>query len=142
MKVELRPKFMELSFNIMVRMIAGKRYYGKDVVDEEARQFQGILRESMELHGSSNLGDYFPFFQWVDIQGVQKRMMRLMKKMDKFFQFLIDEHRKIRTKSNVSLGESSGSAKERKKKTLIDVMLSLQRNEAEGRIWAKFYLKI
>ncbi|CAK9155723.1 unnamed protein product [Ilex paraguariensis] len=80
--------------------------------------------------------------KWVDIQGVEKKMMRLMKKMDKLFQFLIHEHRKIRTKSNVSLGESSGSAVERKKNTLIDVILSLQQEEAEGRIWEKFYLKI
>ncbi|KAK7822527.1 isoflavone 3'-hydroxylase [Quercus suber] len=31
-KVELRPKLLDLSFNIMLRTLAGKRYYGKELV--------------------------------------------------------------------------------------------------------------
>ncbi|KAA8528486.1 hypothetical protein F0562_035841 [Nyssa sinensis] len=127
-KVELKSKFAELSFNIMMRMIAGKRYYGEGAVDEEARQFRDIMKEVVELHGNSNLGDYLPVFRWVDIQGVEKRMVRLMKKMDKFFQFLVDDCRRRRSVSTLSSDLSSESNKEGKK-TLIDVMLSLQDKE-------------
>jgi isoflavone 2'-hydroxylase len=45
-KVELKSMFSELTFNIIMRMVAGKRYYGygEDVKDEEeARQFRVIM---------------------------------------------------------------------------------------------------
>ncbi|GMN33762.1 hypothetical protein TIFTF001_004328 [Ficus carica] len=93
-KVELRPKIVDLVFNIMMKMIAGKRYYGNEVVEEEARQFQSIMRELSELLENKNINDIFPVLQWIDFQGVEKRMIRLKNKMDNFFQRLIDEHRK------------------------------------------------
>ncbi|GMP69321.1 hypothetical protein CsSME_00028627 [Camellia sinensis var. sinensis] len=125
--VELRSKLVELSFNIMTRMIAGKRYFGEDKVNEEAKQFRDIMSEVVKLHGNSNLGDYLPVFQWVDFQGVAKKMMTLRKKMDNFYQFLLDEQRKKRTKS-AALSLDDGSHNERKK-TMIDIMLSLQDTE-------------
>ena len=124
-KVELRPKLLDLSFNIMLRTIAGKRYYGKEVVDQEAKQFQIIMREVTELQGSSNLNDFLPVLQWVDFQGLEKRMVILKKKMDRFFQNLLDEHKQMRGST------SSQSVNEVTKMTLIDVMLSLQEIEPE-----------
>ncbi|MDT9146298.1 hypothetical protein RSW78_27100, partial [Escherichia coli] len=38
-RVNLRPKIVDLVFNITMKMIAGKRYYGNEVVEEEAKQF-------------------------------------------------------------------------------------------------------
>lgn len=131
-KVELRSIFNDLPFNIIMRMIAGKRYFGKDatVMDEEARIFKSLMKEAAELHGNSNLGDYFPLFQWVDIQGVQKRMVNFMKKLDSYFQDLVDEHKKFRTEL-IQISDASTGSKEVNGKTLIDVMLSLQETEPE-----------
>ncbi|XVE94972.1 hypothetical protein REPUB_Repub02eG0056200 [Reevesia pubescens] len=124
-------KLIELVFNIMLRMIAGKRYYGKDVVDKEAREFRDIMREFVEIHGSTNLNDFLPVLQWVDFQGVEKRMKGIMKKMDKFLQSLLEEHRRMREDStDHSLGTSDTSNKDRKA-TLIDVILALQQTEPE-----------
>ena len=66
-KVDLRPKIVDLIFNIIMKMIAGKRYYGnsKDVLDEGARQFQAIMREVSELLSNSNLNDFLPVLQLV-----------------------------------------------------------------------------
>ncbi|PIN21082.1 Cytochrome P450 CYP2 subfamily [Handroanthus impetiginosus] len=96
-----------------------RQYCGKyaNVKDEEARLFQCIIREVQELTVNSNMGDYFPLFKWFDIRGVQKKMTSLNKKMDKFFQDLIDEHRKAKNES--------------KKKTLIGAMLLRQEIEHE-----------
>ncbi|RVX23851.1 Cytochrome P450 81E8 [Vitis vinifera] len=38
-RVELRLMFTELTCNIIMRMVAGKRYYGEDVDFEEAKHF-------------------------------------------------------------------------------------------------------
>jgi len=80
------------------------------------------VQEALELNGSANLGDYLPIFQWVDFQGVEKRMIGLKRKLDGFFQNLIDEIRGMRKES---------TRKERNTRTLIDVMLSLQEKEPE-----------
>ena len=109
----------------MLRTIAGNRYYGKEVVDQEAKQFQIIMREVTELQGSSNLNDFLPVLQWVDFQGLEKRMVILKKKMDMFFQNLVDDHKRMRSSA------SSQSVNEVTKMTLIDVMLSLQEIEPE-----------
>ncbi|EEF52324.1 conserved hypothetical protein [Ricinus communis] len=58
----------------MMRMVTGKRYYGKDAVDKEASQFRDLMREFAEIHGTTNLNDLFPVLQWIDFQGVEKRM--------------------------------------------------------------------
>jgi cytochrome P450 len=129
-KVGLTASFMELTFNVMMRMIAGKRYYGKEVVDEEAGQFQNIIKEMEALRGSSNMNDFFPVLQWIDFQGLEKRMMGLKKKMDKFLQDLIEEHQKVRSQSSQST-KITGLGNQKRNMTLIDVMLSLKETEPE-----------
>ncbi|KAL6338740.1 hypothetical protein AAG906_023889 [Vitis piasezkii] len=43
--------FTELTCNIIMRMVTGKRYYGEDVDSEEAKLFQKIMRGIFELAG-------------------------------------------------------------------------------------------
>ncbi|MBA0808189.1 hypothetical protein Gohar_023946 [Gossypium harknessii] len=130
-KVELSSKLMDLVFNIILRMIAGKRYYGKDVVDKKAMEFRDIMKEAKELHGSTNLNDFFPVLQWVDFQGVERKMKGTMKKLDKFLEFLLEEHREMRADSTHQSSGSSDASNKATKTTLIDVMLSLQQTEPE-----------
>ncbi|KAK6138852.1 hypothetical protein DH2020_027405 [Rehmannia glutinosa] len=66
-KVDLNSKFTDIVFNVLSMTIAGKRYYGENVVD--ARKVRFIMREMVEYSGNRNLGDLFPFLQWVDFQG-------------------------------------------------------------------------
>ncbi|XVF36358.1 hypothetical protein REPUB_Repub19eG0051800 [Reevesia pubescens] len=130
-KVEVTSKLTELVFNIMLRMIAGKRYYGKDAVDKEATEFRDIMREFAASVGSTNLNDFLPVLQWIDFQGVEKRMKVLMKKMDKFLQSLLEEHKKMREDSTNGSFSASDASNKGRKTTLIDVMLSLQQTEPE-----------
>ena len=119
--VDLRPKFVELSFNIMLRMISGKRYYGKDVT-EEAKEFQSLMKEFVALQGSGNLNDFFPLMQWIDFKGLEKRMVKMMTKMDRFLQKLLDEHRR---------NKMCEITNQHRKMTMIQVMLDLQATEPE-----------
>ncbi|KAK8678580.1 hypothetical protein V6N13_144077 [Hibiscus sabdariffa] len=125
-KVQLTSKLIEVVFNIILRIIAGKRYYGKDAVDKEAEEFRDMMREAAEIHGSAHLNDFFPLLQWVDFQGVERRMKGAMEKLDKFLQALLEEHRKMREDS----AHQHASNKDTET-TLIDIMLSLQQTEPE-----------
>ncbi|KAJ8640705.1 hypothetical protein MRB53_017399 [Persea americana] len=128
--VELKRKFSELALNVMMRMIAGKRYYGETVVDlEEAGRFREIVEESLALSGASNLLDFLPVLRWIGFKGVEKRMIGLVKERDLLLQGLIDEHRKkkgVFSESDVDGVETRG-----KKKTLINLLLSLRETEPE-----------
>lgn len=98
-KVELRSMFSDLTFNNIMRMVAGKRYFGdeSDLTNmEEAKRFRDVMDEisSFSLGSKeSNLGDFLPLFQWIDFNGYRKRLRSVGKKMDELWQGLIDEHR-------------------------------------------------
>ncbi|KAL5790337.1 hypothetical protein ACOSQ2_005225 [Xanthoceras sorbifolium] len=93
-KVELKTMFAELTFNVIMRMVAGKRYYGDDVEDEEeAIRFRKIVTEVGEYSGTSNRGDFLPILNWIDGGNFVKKVKSLSKRIDEFLQGLIDEHR-------------------------------------------------
>ncbi|GMP89857.1 hypothetical protein CsSME_00041236 [Camellia sinensis var. sinensis] len=118
-RVELKSKFSELTFNIMMRMIAGKRYCGGDDEEElsnneEAKEFREIVRQAFEYSGKSYPGDFLPVLRWIDYRSFEKNLGILYKKMDAFLQGLIDEHRRDKSKN-----------------TMIDHLLSLQESQPE-----------
>ncbi|KAJ7944483.1 putative Cytochrome P450 [Quillaja saponaria] len=123
-KVELRSKFSSLTFNIIMRMVAGKRYYGDDcdVADvEEAKQLRKIIRELVSFGGANNPADFMPkLLSWIDFNGFQKKIKNMGKIVDEFLQGLIDKHRR---KNSEELGIKSN--------TMIDHLLSLQEDQPE-----------
>jgi cytochrome P450 len=120
--VDMKSTFFELTLNVMMRMIAGKKYYGEKVGElEEARKFKKIVMESFELSGATNIGDFLPVLKWVVSRGLEKRLVVLQEKRDKFMQDSIEEHRRRR----------GDPASEERGKTMIDVLLSLQESEPE-----------
>ncbi|XP_059427909.1 cytochrome P450 81Q32-like [Corylus avellana] len=116
-KVELKSMFSELTFNIIMRMVAGKRYfgYGEEVKnEEEARQFRKTIVEIVASGGASNPQDFLPILRWIDYGGLEKRLMGLAKKTDAFLQALIDEKK----------GNEEGN-------TMINHLLSLQKSQPD-----------
>ncbi|CAI0421305.1 unnamed protein product [Linum tenue] len=129
--VNLSSKFRGFAFNTMLRMVAGKRYFGygeSDVVDKEAEEFRDLIGEFSAIQGTSTPNDFFPLLRWVDFQGLEKRMKSIMTKLDDFLQHLVDGFRESRSKSPPP---SPSSSSEPGGGTLIDVMLSLQETEPE-----------
>lgn len=120
--LDMKSTFFELTLNVMMRMIAGKRYHGEHVADlEEAKRFEEIMVESFRLSGATNIGDFVPALNFLGVSGLEKKLVVLQRKRDKFMQDLIEEHRK----------KQSGSASEQRSKTMVEVLLSLQGNEPE-----------
>ncbi|KAK3007757.1 hypothetical protein RJ639_013493 [Escallonia herrerae] len=114
--VELKSKLFELSFNNIMRMVAGKRYLGEDVDNhEEAERFRELIREAFAQSVASNPGDYLPVLRWINYKGMEKNLVRLGKKMDAFMQGLVDENRRGNGKNN----------------NMISHLLSLQESQPE-----------
>ncbi|KAK6939677.1 Cytochrome P450 [Dillenia turbinata] len=131
--VEMKSKFIELMLNIIMRMISGKRYYGENgsrrEEHDQVKRFKEIVRETLEVSGATNVGDFVPIVNWfgfLNKKGLEKRLVVLQEKRDKFMQALIDEHRLVRSGCDEDDDHSHGRGK-----TMIDVLLSLQKTEAE-----------
>ncbi|CBI36289.3 unnamed protein product, partial [Vitis vinifera] len=91
---------------------------GAETVEETAK-FQEIIEDTFRLGDTTNIGDYLPVLRWLGVKGKEKGLRELQRKRDRFMQGLIEEHR---TRMAKEVGE---------KKTMIEVLLSLQEKEAE-----------
>ena len=119
-RVELKSMLSEMTFNMIMRMVAGKRYYGDEVSDEgEARRFRSIMKEAIASAGVANAADFLPLLKRFGGggEGYENKVRRLAKRTDAFLQGLIDEHR--------------GSRHESRNSTMIDHLLSLQQSQPE-----------
>lgn len=125
-KVEMKSRLFELVLNVTMRMIAGKRYYGMDVREaEEAKMFRELVEETFEVSGAANLADFFPALRLGE-----RRLVRLHKKRDEFMQALVDEHRR-RNDFGDDHGEEVDEERKGEKRSIIDVLLSLQQSDPE-----------
>ncbi|XP_039155741.1 cytochrome P450 81D1-like [Eucalyptus grandis] len=107
----------ELTLNMMMRVMAGKRYYGEDVTDvKEVKAFRDMIEEVMRFGMTIFPADYLPVLRWIDWRGYEKRGSELGKKMDRLLQGLVDEHR---------------NKEEEKEKSMIDHLLWLQASQPE-----------
>ncbi|XP_073293861.1 cytochrome P450 81Q32-like [Primulina huaijiensis] len=100
-RVELKSLLSELSFNIIMRMVAGKRYFGVSEDDEQAKEYRELIKKAFMYGGISNPADFFPVLKWIDYDGKVKGMKRMGKEMDTFLQGLINGHRRDKIKTTM-----------------------------------------
>ncbi|CAH8305941.1 unnamed protein product [Eruca vesicaria subsp. sativa] len=120
--VDLKRWFEDMTLNMSVRMLAGKRYIGggsstaEDT--EEARQCQKAIAKFFHLMGIFTMSDAFPtlwWFHWFDLQGYEKEMKKTGSELDVILDRWVKNHRQQRKASGNKENDSD----------FIDVMLSL-----------------
>ncbi|XP_073145874.1 cytochrome P450 81Q32-like [Henckelia pumila] len=122
--VDMKSMFFETLMNVMMRMIAGKRFYGEKVEEkEQAERFRDIVTDTFRHGGASSVGDYLPVLRWLGVGGVEKRLAELQERRDSFMQELVEECKQRMRNVN---GGGQG-----RKETMIGMLLSLQEKEAE-----------
>ncbi|KAK6125312.1 hypothetical protein DH2020_040945 [Rehmannia glutinosa] len=114
-KVDVESKIVELTFNNIMRMVAGKRYYGEEAEDdEEAKRFRDLTKEALELTSASNPGEIFPILRFIGVNGLEKKLAVHSRKTDEFMRGLLDEHRRGKRQN-----------------TMVDRLLALQETKPE-----------
>ncbi|VVB16120.1 unnamed protein product [Arabis nemorensis] len=92
--VELEPLLGDLTFNNIIRMVTGRRYYGDEVYNkEEADLFKNLVMQINDNSGASHPGDYLPILK-VFGHNYEKKVKALGEAMDAFLQRLLDECRR------------------------------------------------
>jgi len=116
--VEMKQWFTQLSFNIVLPMLVGKRYFGATNVinEEEGQRCVKALKKLMHLLGVITMGDAIPLLKWFDFGGHVKDMKATSKELDKILGDLLEEHRHKK-----SLGDKEV---DRNHQNFMDVMLS------------------
>ncbi|XP_025012512.2 xanthotoxin 5-hydroxylase CYP82C4 [Ricinus communis] len=114
--VELKQWFQDVTFNVIVRMVAGKRYAGSSD-DYEARLCQKAISQFYHLMGIFVVSDALPFLWWLDLEGHKKAMKETAKDLDTVLAGWLEEHLQRRV---------PGEVKTEVEQDFIDVMLSLE----------------
>lgn len=121
--VDMKSMFFDTVLNVMMRMIAGKRYYGDKVEEmEQAKRFRDIVYDTFRHGGASSIDDFLPVLRWLGMGGAEKRLAELQKRRDSFMQELVEECKEIMRNNGGGEG---------KKETMIEMLLSSQEKEAE-----------
>ncbi|KAF3438090.1 hypothetical protein FNV43_RR20846 [Rhamnella rubrinervis] len=81
--------------NALGRVMIGRRVFGDGSGggDPKADEFKSMVVEVMVLAGVFNIGDFIPALEWLDLQGVARKMKKLHKRFDKFLTDIVEEHK-------------------------------------------------
>ncbi|KAK6266505.1 hypothetical protein QUC31_017342 [Theobroma cacao] len=118
--VDMKQWFGDLTRNIALRMVGGKRFFGPnaDCEEAEARRCRKVMREFFNLFGVFVLSDAIPFLGWLDFQGYKKAMRRTAKELDFVVGGWLEEHKQKR--------QLGGGSKE--EQDFMDVLLNILEN--------------
>ncbi|XP_078156694.1 cytochrome P450 81Q32-like [Carex rostrata] len=116
-KLQLKNFLFELMLNVIMMMIAGRRFCGDNVENlEEMKQYKEAVEGWFELNGGTNIEDFVPIFRMLDLKGVMKRMRVVTDANEMMAQKLIDEHKQEGAEN---------------RETMIARMLELQKDDPE-----------
>ncbi|KAH9290542.1 hypothetical protein KI387_034659, partial [Taxus chinensis] len=111
--VNLTKTLSSLTQGLMLRILSGN----DDRFDSgNANAIKEMMSEVSETVGTFNLGDFLPWMNWLDLQGVQRRMKNVHKDFDQVITKIIEQHQQGRAR-----GTPDGQAKD-----IIDVLLEME----------------
>ena len=127
--VALKEQLSCLTLSVISRTVLGKKYFSETAGSKKTstssslvklERFQEILDELFLLNGVLNIGDWMPWLRFLDLQGYQKRMKALKKRLDRFHDQVIDEHKAKKTKEGLNGNFVA--------KDMVDLLLELAEN--------------
>ncbi|KAL7141994.1 hypothetical protein ABFS83_08G092400 [Erythranthe nasuta] len=113
--VEMKEWFGNLNLNVVLMMVAGKRYSGGGDDVEETRRWRAVMRDFFHFITMVVPADAMPYLGWLDLGGHEKKMRETAKELDRTIGGWLAEHRE---KKNSGDDES-------KPQDFMDVMLSV-----------------
>ncbi|WOH10597.1 hypothetical protein DCAR_0730066 [Daucus carota subsp. sativus] len=117
LSVDLSELFVTLSNDVSCRSAFGKKYSE----DGSGREFKKLLKEFLELLGSYSFADFVPWLRWVDrISGLDGKVDRVFKNLDKFLQGVVQEH----------LDKQANQLED--KENFVDILLRIQNETIHG----------
>jgi cytochrome P450 len=77
--------------NIIWRILA-RKIFSEDDLGTDGKGFKDLVLEVSAALGSFNIGDFIPSLDWLDLQGVNRRLKKANSRFDAFAEKMIDDH--------------------------------------------------
>nr|ATG29995.1 CYP750C26 [Taxus chinensis] len=77
-----------------------------------------MMSEVSETAGAFNIGDYFPWMDWMDLQGIQRRMTKAHDYFDQVITKIIEQHQRTRAMEDTQ-----------QPKDIIDALLQMENTD-------------
>ncbi|PIA56658.1 hypothetical protein AQUCO_00700785v1 [Aquilegia coerulea] len=123
----LKFMFSQLIFNLMMRLVAGKRCFEESMDLDEQKRLHILLKEIFFPGVIFELGDFLPILRKIGLYTDQEKCQIMHARRDLFLQNLINEFRRKQIDSSPAT-----IAEDKKiKTTIIEVLLSIQEAEPE-----------
>ncbi|KAF5197803.1 Cytochrome p450, partial [Thalictrum thalictroides] len=118
--VDIQRWFGDLTLNMSIRMVAGKRYFGAsaELDENEAQRLQQAIKDLFYLFGIFMVSDAIPFLGWLDFSGHEKAMKRTAKEIDSTLGRWLEEHKQNKLDGSTKVDGD-----------FMDVMLSVLEDE-------------
>ncbi|KAI3742134.1 hypothetical protein L1987_59814 [Smallanthus sonchifolius] len=94
--IVLKDHVIHTNLNVITRIVLGRKYFSESREEKEIvtlEEFQEMLDELFLLNGVFNVGDWIPWLSFMDLQGYVMRMKALCKRLDRFYDHVLEEHR-------------------------------------------------
>ncbi|KAI7724575.1 hypothetical protein M8C21_012846, partial [Ambrosia artemisiifolia] len=119
-KVDMKQWFGNLVFNVIVRIISGRRF---PLNDEEGVRCQNAVRKLSELLGAFVVSDYIPYMNRFDLGGYEKEMKMTSKEIDNIIEgWLKNRKRERESRPQQEVGDQF----------FMDVLISVLQDASEG----------
>ncbi|KAK8485130.1 hypothetical protein V6N11_051242 [Hibiscus sabdariffa] len=118
--VEMKTWFKDVTLNVIMRIIVGKRIPDSNERDDETLKWKKALDDFVEMSGKFMISDALPFLRWLDIGGDQKFMRKVADELDQVIEGWLREHKQKRVENEANC-----------EKDFMGVMLSLLRDAEE-----------
>jgi cytochrome P450 len=130
--VNVSEAFFTLTTNIIWRILVRKKFSNNDL-GANGKGFRDLVLEGGAAAGRFNIGDFIPYLDWLDLQGINRRMKKVNKIFDVFVEKVIDDHMDHQMDST-SNGQAEADAEAEHGKVFVDVLLQIQRDKTDAKI--------
>lgn len=108
--------------NVITNMLWGGSVDG-DEKDRLGSEFREVVSDLTELLMKPNISDFYPALARFDLQGIARRMDRLILQFNQIFETVIDERRKIDVETRSTAG---GNVSGKDSKDFLEFLLKLK----------------
>eukprot|EP00253_Pinus_taeda_P015537 PITA_15537 len=128
--VNLSKAISNVVSNIVWRMLT-RRKFSDDHLSANGQGFKDLTSEVSIVLGAFNVGDFIPYLDWLDLQGVKRRMKKIHKTFDEFAEKIIEDRVDHRVADAMN-----GRHEAEPVKDFVDVLLDLaaETDKAENEI--------
>lgn len=130
MAVNVSKAFSTLTSNIIWRILASKKFSDQDL-GADGKGFRDLVLEAGTTAGAFNIGDFIPYLDWLDLQGINRRMEKASKIFDAFAEKIIEDHLDCcRSKAPAtSNAPAPAKAETEQVKDFVDVLLDIVQSD-------------